>query len=168
MKNLNGLKGIINVFSDSKNFFEDYTFVSRSLVYRTDPKSKIGELETGLLLSDTNETKFLKVHISSSAYIHLMSYSNPSPSLVPTHTGLINIITNFFGIEVLCAFVKRFDGIGDCESGIVMISDKKIFCVDAYIHDIVALSMVKKFPIFIRRSIYDNHGMKRNELKGYF
>lgn len=167
MKNINQYKGIINTFANTSNFFKDYTYMPRSLVYKITLDEENKQLETGLLLSNTNETKFLKIRMPSSAYLHLMSYSNPALPPVPTHTGLINIITNFFNIDVLCAFMKDFNGIGDCTISLVMTSDKKVLCVDAYVYDIIALSMVKKFPMFIRKSIYDEYGMEKDELKGY-
>lgn len=167
MKKINEYKGVINTFANTPDFFKDYTYMSKSLLYKVSSNNKDSGIECGILLANTNETKYLKVQIPSTGYLHLMSYSNPDLPPIPTHTGLFNIVTNFFEIEVLCAYISEFDGIGDCTIGLVMASDKKIFSVDAYLHDIISLTMVKKFPIFIRRSLYKQYGMDRDELKGY-
>lgn len=167
MKNIREYKGIINEFTNTDDFFRDYTYMSRSLVYKVSPDKEDSKVETGLLLANTNETQYLKIKIPSPAYLHLMSYSNPALPPIPSHTGLLNIITNFFGIEVICGYMTDFDGIGDCTISLVLSSNDKIFSVDAYVHDVVALTMVKMFPVFIKRDLYKQHGIDKEELKGY-
>lgn len=167
MKNIQEYKGIINTFANTPDFFKDYTYMSRSLAYKVSPNDQDKSVECGILLANTNETQYLKVQIPYTGYLHLMSYSNPDFPPIPTHTGLFNIVINFFGIEVICAYLSDFDGIGDCTISLVLASGKKVFSVDAYLHDIIALTMVKNFPIFIKRCLYEQHGMNRDQLKGY-
>lgn len=163
MTNIGKIKGVLNLVTDSEDFFKEYCYCSKTLTYKK--KKTQTDMEYGLLSSNTDESKFLMIPIPEKAYESIISYTKEDVEVcVPSAIGLLNIVANFFAIQIVCAYISEFDSFGGCNSSVVFLSSGKAFSIDANFYDITMLSMINTFPVFIKKEIFRNHGISRETL----
>lgn len=167
MKNIDirDYNGLLNLFGETDDFFNTYCYMKKVFIFKIIPENKEDKILCGLLLGDENEMRFLKVNIPTADYLQLTVYSDAYAKPVHGPMESLHMVTNFYGINMICAYVQDFDGIGDCNASLVMEQNNRVFSVDADINDIVSFSMMKLFPIFIKRELFDKFGIDKSEIK---
>jgi len=145
--------GILNISASCKDFYSEYTLIIKDKVYGY--QSLNGTLKYGLLLYGENYGA-INIPVGTCGYNNLIQMLKNSTNEVSNVYNLLLMSYELSNTEIVLAFIK--DRKEDYfESYILTKKDDEYVLLKMKISDIVCLTNVFQFPIYINTKMYDKY-----------
>lgn len=158
---IDNIGGIINYCSKSNNFQEEYSIVKKIGIYCYDPGSPSSHY--GAILNFYDSELSVDVPVSMRSFLNIKKYIDSHTKFVPTSQGLFNILSNFYGVNILLSYVSMEKN-NFFETFLLMEQSNKFFCTNSYFSDVICMKNSIKIPIYVNKEIIEKNGMTDKEI----
>jgi len=159
------MQGVVNASIGSEDFLKEYCLVDYIdlVIY----EKIAGDFNSGVFLkTDVNNSKCVFIPLSAKSYLNFKFILENHLMHVFNSYSLINLISNFYDIEILGAFVV--DCVDDFfESYIFIGKDGDYSCINIVISDVLCLNSMMEFPIYINKEIVRSRGLNYSKIQKF-
>lgn len=161
---LDKIKGLIECCSESKDFFSQYVKMSQCLLYSINTMDEDNKF--GVIVRLEKEKKVLSVPLVLKSFLNVKTYLDLQTQQIPTSQGLFNVLSNFYGVNLVLSFIKEVrDDI--YYTYLLTEKDNRFFCINIYFSDVVCISRSVDLPVYINKKIIKENGIVEKDIGNY-
>lgn len=158
------INGILNFYSDSQDFLEQYERMGSSYIYNIDGIEE--KRKFGLVITTANKKKCIPVLLNQRSFLNLKLYLDQHTKQIPSCAGLFNILSNIYDINLICAFVREVHN-DMFYTFLVTEKNGQFFCINTFLSDAVCFTRTMDFPLYMNKKIVEDKGILPSEINDF-
>jgi bifunctional DNase/RNase len=161
---LEEIMGIINFYSDSKDFFKEYTRMGSTYIYNIEGSED--DKKYGLVITTADIKLCVVAYINLRSFLNLKLYLDKHIKQIPSSQGLFTILSNIYGINIICSFVKEVNN-NFYKTFIVTEKDGQFFCSNVFLSDAVCFNRSVDVPLYMNNRIIKEKGINPADVQEF-